>query len=241
MRVPPLIADSRAPISIMSDIRASLVNEIRRVDFRELLEPRMRRVLAVGVTLAVFQQWCGINVIFNYAEEVFSGAGYGVSDVLLNIVITGAINLAFTFVAVHTVDRWGRRVLLLLGAGGLAVIYLLLGAGYALHLTGPLMLFAVLSAIAVYAMPLAPVVWVVISEIFPNRIRGAAMSISVSALWIACFVLTYTFPFLNSGLGAAGTFWIYAAICVGGFLFIKRRVPETKGRTLEEIEKALLH
>jgi len=89
-------------------------------------------------------------------------------------------------------------------------------------------------------MSLAPVTWVVISEIFPNRIRGAAMSIAVSCLWIACFILTYTFPVLNKKLGAAGTFWLYAAICAGGFLFILARLPETKGKSLEQIERELV-
>ena len=97
-----------------------------------------------------------------------------------------------------------------------------------------------LAAIACYSMSLAPVVWVVISEIFPNRIRGAAMSVCVSSLWIACFVLTFTFPILNKQLGSAGTFWIYAGICVAGFVFIKLFLPETKGKTLEEIEKELV-
>jgi MFS transporter, SP family, arabinose:H+ symporter len=225
----------------VAEIKATLVNEIGRVDFRELFEPRLFKVLLIGVTLAVFQQWCGINVIFNYAEEVFAAAGYGVSDILLNIVITGAVNLIFTFVAIFTVDRWGRRILLLLGAAGLSLIYLLLGTGYATHSTGPLMLSLVVAAIGVYGMSLAPIVWVVLAEIFPNRIRGAAMSVSVSALWIACFILTYSFPFLNKSMGAAGTFWIYAGICAAGFVFVKLSVPETKGKTLEEIEKTLVH
>jgi len=86
----------------------------------------------------------------------------------------------------------------------------------------------------------APVAWVVISEIFPNRIRGAAMAVAVSSLWIACFILTYTFPILNAKLGPAGTFWLYAAICVAGFLFIKIKLPETKGKTLEQIERELV-
>jgi SP family sugar porter-like MFS transporter len=224
----------------IAEIKESLLNEIQKVDFRELLEPRMLKILVVGVVLAVFQQWCGINVIFNYAEEVFSAAGFGIDDILLNIVLTGAINLVFTFVAIFTVDRWGRRVLLLLGAAGLALLYIILGAGYAVGSQGVSMLILVILAIGVYGMSLAPVVWVVIAEIFPNRIRGAAMSVSVSALWIACFILTVTFPFLNRGLGQAGTFWIYAAICIAGFLFIKLRVPETKGKTLEEIERDLV-
>jgi sugar porter (SP) family MFS transporter len=206
------------------------------VRFRDLLDPRLRKVLVLGVVLAVFQQWCGINVIFNYAEEIFRAAGYDISTVLQNIAWTGSVNLLFTFVALGTVDRRGRRPLMLLGAGALTLIYLMLGACYAGGVKGLPMLLLVLAAIGAYAMSLAPVTWVVISEIFPNRIRGAAMSVAVAALWIACFILTYTFPLLNASLGAAGTFWLYAAICFAGFVFIWAKLPETKGKTLEQIE-----
>ena len=224
----------------LADINETLAQETHKVDLKNLFKPGMTKILGIGIFLAVFQQWCGINVIFNYAEEIFSQAGYGVSDILLNIVITGAVNLIFTFVAIFTVDRWGRRALMLTGSVGLAVIYLLIGFGYFLGSQGIHMLILVVTAIACYAMSLAPITWVIISEIFPNRIRGAAMSIAVSALWIACFILTSTFPFLNKTLGASGTFWIYAVICVIGFVFIKTQLPETKGKTLEQIEHELV-
>ncbi len=220
----------------LKEIEATLVNETEKVDFHELLQPNMRRVLLLGVVLAVFQQWCGINVIFNYAEEIFKTAGYDISTVLKNIAWTGSVNLAFTFVALGMVDRGGRRPLMLFGAAGLAVIYTAMGFCYHDGVKGFPVLLLVLSAIACYSMSLAPVTWVVISEIFPNRIRGAAMAIAVAALWLACFILTYTFPILNAQLGAAGTFWLYAVICVLGLIFIWKKLPETKGRTLEEIE-----
>ncbi|HNU52151.1 MAG TPA: sugar porter family MFS transporter [Verrucomicrobiota bacterium] len=224
----------------LGDIESTLRHETARVNFRDLLDPRMKRVLVLGVTLAVFQQWCGINVIFNYAEEIFRAAGYDISDVLKNIAWTGSVNLAFTFVALGVVDRGGRRPLMLLGAAGLAAIYGALGLCYHFGVQGRPLLLLVLAAIGCYAMSLAPVTWVVISEIFPNRIRGAAMSVAVMSLWIACFVLTITFPVLNGALGPAGTFWLYAAICVAGFLFIRARLPETKGKTLEAIERELV-
>jgi sugar porter (SP) family MFS transporter len=224
----------------MEEINASVATEIRQVNFRDLLEPGMRKVLLLGIVLAVFQQWCGINVIFNYATKIFSAAGYDISDTLKNIAWTGSVNMAFTFVALGLVDKRGRRPLMLFGSLGLAVIYAVLGVCYYNSVTGKSMLLLVLAAIACYSMSLAPVVWVVISEIFPNRIRGAAMSVCVSSLWIACFVLTFTFPILNKQLGSAGTFWIYAGICVAGFVFIKLFLPETKGKTLEEIEKELV-
>lgn len=224
----------------LADIETTLVDETERVDFRALLDRRLRRVLVLGVVLAVFQQWCGINVIFNYAEEIFRAAGYDVSSVLGNIAWTGSVNLVFTLVALGVVDRRGRRPLMLVGAAGLAGIYTLMGIGYASGLKGLPMLLLVLAAIGCYGMSLAPITWVIISEIFPNRIRGAAMAVATTSLWAACFLLTYTFPILNKGLGSAGTFWLYAVICVAGFLFIKARLPETKGRTLEEIEKQLV-
>jgi len=225
----------------LADIRATLDSgEIGRVRYRDLLEPGLVKVLVIGVVLAVYQQWCGINVIFYYAQEIFTAAGYGVSDVLFNIVVTGAVNLVFTLVAIRLVDRRGRKPLMLIGSAGLAVVFGLIGTGYAIHSRGLHILVLVVTAMALYALSLAPVTWVLLSEIFPNRIRGAAMSVSTFALWSACFVLTYTFPLLNKGLGPAGTFWIYAAISVFGFLFIKSRVRETKGKTLEQIERELV-
>ena len=204
-----------------------------------LLQGKMPRILLIGIVIAVFQQWCGINVIFNYAQEIFSAAGYGVSDILFNIVVTGVTNVIFTFVGMYTVDKLGRRALLLFGSVGLACIYILLGACYYFQISGIAVLLLVVAAIACYAMTLGPIVWVALSEIFPNKIRGMAMAVSTFALWSACFVLTYSFPLLNSGLGAYGTFWGYGAICLLGFWFIKRRLPETKGKSLEEIEKEL--
>jgi sugar porter (SP) family MFS transporter len=239
-RIVAKIGGEEYATSTLEGIRATLVDDIRKVDFRELLDPRMRSVLVLGVVLAVFQQWCGINVIFNYAEEVFAAAGYDISNTLINIAWTGSVNLVFTFVALGIVDKGGRRILMLLGAAGLAVIYIALGLGYQVGVKGLPMLLLVLSALACYAMSLAPITWVVISEIFPNRIRGAAMSVAVTSLWGACFILTYTFPLLNGVLGPAKTFWIYAAICIAGFVFILLRLPETKGKTLEEIEAELV-
>ena len=197
------------------------------------------RALILGVALAVLQQWCGINVIFNYAQEIFAAAGYQISGILFNIVITGAVNVVFTFVAFAVVDRFGRRFLLLIGVAGLSVIYIMLGVFYRLHFQGVLLLVLVLAAIACYSMSLAPVTWVVIAEIFPNRIRGRAVSVAVTSLWIACFVLTYTFPMLNSALNTAGVFFVYAAICLSGLVFLYVRLPETRGKSLEEIETGL--
>lgn len=206
-----------------------------------LFKGKIAKILWIGIVIAVFQQWCGINVIFNYADEIFTSAGYGVSDILFNIIITGVTNLVFTIIGMYTVDKLGRRALMITGSAGLALIYTLLGLSYFLNFSGVAVLVLVMLAIACYAMTLAPITWVVLSEIFPTRIRGMAMAIATFALWTACFVLTYTFPLLNAGLGASGTFWLYGFICILGFLFIRRNLTETKGKTLEEIEKELTH
>lgn len=226
---------------VLASIQSTLKKDgEEKVNFGALLEPRTLKILMLGVGLAVFQQWCGINVIFNYAAEIFKSAGYSIDDTLTNIAWTGSVNLVFTLVAMATVDRLGRRPLMLAGAAGLVVIYGLIGYCYHGAVQGTPVLVLVLAAIACYSGTLAPVTWVVIAEIFPNRIRGAAMSVSVFFLWLACFILTYTFPILNERLGPAGTFWLYAGICAGGFLLVKLRLPETKGKSLEQIERELV-
>ena len=219
------------------EITETLQGTDSKIDWKALKSKKVRPVLVLGIVLAVFQQWCGINVIFNYAEEIFTSAGYSVGDMLFNIVITGTVNLIFTLLAMRMVDSWGRRKLMLLGSIGLALIYFVLGTSYFFELKGLAILVLVMLAIATYAMTLAPITWVVLSEIFPNKIRGAAMALATTALWSACFVLTYTFPILNKLLDASGTFWLYGFICLSGFLFILKKLPETKGKSLEEIEK----
>jgi len=235
------IGGAQYAIQGQKEIAETLHGTSSKIDWKALSSKKVRPVLILGVVLAVFQQWCGINVIFNYAEEVFTSAGYSVGDMLFNIVITGTVNLVFTFLAMRMVDSWGRRKLMLLGSIGLAVIYFMLGSSYYFELKGLAILVLVMVAIAIYAMTLAPITWVVLSEIFPNSIRGTAMAISTTALWIACFVLTYTFPILNKLLNASGTFWLYGFICFFGFLFILKKLPETKGKSLEEIENKLTH
>ncbi len=223
----------------LAAIEATLVVKEEKTVRSVLKQKGIIKLLVLGAVIAIFQQWCGINVIFNYAQEIFASAGYGVSDIMFNIVITGSVNLVFTLVGMFTVDRLGRKALMLIGAAGLALNFLTLGTMYFFELKGLPMLIMVVLAVATYGMSLAPVTWVILSEIFPNRIRGFAMSVATFALWAACFVLTYTFPLLNHSLKASGTFWLYGVICVLGFIFIKSKLPETKGKTLEEIEHEL--
>ncbi|HEV2213727.1 MAG TPA: sugar porter family MFS transporter [Terracidiphilus sp.] len=234
------VGDAAYAQKVMEEFRRTTSNDPRVSLTRELFLPGVGKALLLGIVLAVLQQWCGINVIFNYAQEIFAAAGYQISGILFNIVITGAVNVLFTWLALATIDRIGRRILLLCGIAGLVVIYAVLGICYHLHLHGLPMLILVLLAIACYAMSLAPVTWVVIAEIFPNRIRGTAVSVAVTFLWIACFLLTYTFPLLNATLSTAGVFWTYAAICLAGGIYLFFQLPETRNRSLEEIESSVL-
>ncbi len=222
-------------------IRQTLAEEeIAHVRFRDLREPKLSRVILIGVILAGLQQWCGINVIFYYAEDVFKAAGYNISSIMLNIVYTGAIMLIFTFVAIVMVDRFGRKPLMLIGSGGLAVLYALIGASFYFQVKGPHVLILVLVAIAFYSFTLAPNTWVLLSELFPNRIRGAAMGISVFALWVTCWALAQVFPMMNEHLGASGSFWIFGIVCFAGFMYIKKFLPETSRKSLEQIESELV-
>ncbi|SDE91062.1 sugar porter family MFS transporter [Terriglobus roseus] len=205
----------------------------------ELLHSSVRRIVFIGIALAVLQQWTGINVLFNYAADVYKSAGYGANDILLNIVITGAINLVFTIIAMLLVDRVGRRWLMLFGCVGIGISHLACSFAYTAHWPAIAILFLTLSAIACYALTLAPVTWVLIAEIFPNRVRSQAVSIAVSALWLASFALTYTFPLLNRALGTGGIFRTYGVICLLGWALVFFFVPETRGRSLEQIEQAL--
>ena len=212
----------------------------KEAGLRELMQAKYGKVLLLGLVIAVFQQWCGTNVIFNYAQEIFVGAGFDVDGMFINIVITGIANVIFTILALYTIEKWGRRTLILLGAGGLGLIYLTLGTCYFFEVKGILMVALVVAAISVYAMTLGPVTWTLLAEIFPNKVRGVAMATCTFALWVGCCTLTFSFPSMNAALGSSGTFWIYSAICVCAFIFLWNRCPETKGRTLEELEQELL-
>ena len=206
----------------------------------ELFQNKYGKVLLLGLVIAVFQQWCGTNVIFNYAQEIFVGAGFDVDGMFINIVITGIANVLFTFVALYTIEKWGRRTLILIGAGGLGLIYLTLGTCYFFEVKGVMMVALVVAAISVYAMTLGPVTWTLLAEIFPNRVRGIAMATCTFALWVGCCTLTFSFPSMNAALGSSGTFWIYSAICICAFVFLFRSCPETKGKSLEDLEKELV-
>lgn len=205
--------------------------------WRELIANPGRKLLLIGAALAVLQQGSGINILFNYAQEVYRSAGYGLNGIMFNIVITGAINLIFTLVAMLLVDRFGRRRLMIFGCLAIGVSHVAASFAFRAHLNGVWVLVLTLCAIASYAMSLAPVTWVLITEIFPNRMRASGVSISVAVLWVASFFLTYSFPFLQSWASVSGAFLVYAAICFAGAAFVFFSVSETSGRSLEFLEE----
>ena len=225
---------------VFQQLKASSKTEKKeKTGLRELFKKKYGRVLLLGLVIAVFQQWCGTNVIFNYAQEIFVAAGFDVDGMFINIVITGIANVVFTFVALYTIEKWGRRTLMLIGAGGLGLIYLTLGTCYFVGMEGFGMVALVVAAISVYAMTLGPVTWTLLAEIFPHRVRGIAMATCTFALWVGCCTLTFSFPSMNAALGSSGTFWIYSAICCCAFIYLLRNCPETKGKSLEDLEKEL--
>lgn len=200
---------------------------------KTLFSSQYRSLLILGLVIAVFQQWCGTNVIFNYAQEIFTSAGYDVNGMFIDIVITGVANVLFTFVALYTVEKWGRKKLMLIGAGGLGLIYLILGTCYFYGITGTVMVILVVAAISCYAMTLGPITWVLLAEIFPNKVRGIAMAVCTFALWTGCCTLTFSFPSMNAAIGCSGSFWTYSIICLVAFVFLWKRCPETKGMELK--------
>ncbi len=219
----------------VNDVEKSLVNS-KKPNFSVIFEKSVRPALVIGITLAIFQQLCGINVVFNYTSTIFEAVGANLDRQLFETVAIGIVNLCFTVIAMWQVDRLGRKPLMLIGSLGLSVAYLALAYLLNIQANANLISLFVLIAIALYATSIAPVTWVLISEIFPNRIRGIASSIAIVSLWGAYFILVFTFPILAKVLGAYGPFYLYAGICFLGFLFIRVKVKETKGQTLEELE-----
>ena len=191
-------------------------------------------VVTIGVVLAMFQQLCGINVVFNYTSNIFESIGASKDDQLLQTVFIGGVNLVFTLFAMMLVDRVGRRPLMLAGSGGLFILYMIIA--YFLAIKSALVSVFLLLAIGLFATTLAPVTWVLISEIFPSGIRVAASSFAVLCLWFAYFITIFTFPLLQKAIGTDNTFYIYSAVCFLGFVFIGLKVKETNGRSLDEMD-----
>ena len=199
-------------------------------------------VIIIGVLLAVFQQFVGINVVLYYAPEIFGNMGSGTDTALLQTIIVGIINLSFTVVAIFTVDRWGRKPLQITGALGMAFFMIVLGFTFFLEQVNMLSLICMLGYVACFALSWGPVTWVLLSEIFPNRIRGRAMALAVAAMWVSNLIISLSFPILNNSstlnqvFNHGFAYWIYGIMGILAALFVWKYVPETKGRSLEEIE-----
>lgn len=219
----------------LADIRAAISEEGGSIV--QLLRPGLRVPLMIGITLAILQQVTGINVVLYYAPEIFKSAGLATAQAISDTVIVGAVNLIFTIVAIQVVDRIGRKPLLLIASVGMGLSLGTLGITHLLgRFEGRWVLVWVLVYVASFAVAMGPVVWVVMSEIFPTRIRGRAMSIATVCLWIACYAVSQFFPVMLERL-AGKVFFVYAGMCVVAFVFVVLCVPETKGKTLEEIER----
>lgn len=215
--------------------------ENRAAGFSDMFGRNLWHIVFIGMMIAVFSQAVGQNSLFSYAPELFKKAGMAQDSAFLQSIIIGVINFIFTFIAIETIDKTGRKKLLQYGALLLGIDALALAAAFYLQWPGVWVLIFVLTFIAIYSATLGPVTWVALSEIFPNRIRGNAMALATLALWIANFFTTALFPVMNKYFGMPVTFLIHAGICFVYFVFTGRKVPETKGKSLEEIEKLLQH
>lgn len=235
------IGSANAAAGILAEIKESLKE--KKGTYRDLLTSGLSLALLVGVLLSVFQQVTGINVFLYYAPEIFKSFGSGQESAMLQTVIVGLVNMLFTVVAIFTVDRWGRKPLLQIGAIGMGISILAIGiSAYYQNLSGWLLL-PMLGYIAAFALSWGPVVWVMLSEIFPNRVRSLALSVAVAAQWISNFVVSQTFPmmnrneYLNDTFHGAFPFLLYGGMCIVALIFVNRLVPETKNKTLEELER----
>ncbi|NIF05586.1 sugar porter family MFS transporter [Chryseobacterium sp. Tr-659] len=230
------INGSTAAHQELDSINDSLKDE-NPASLSDIKEPKLKRALGIGILLAVFSQFTGINAIMYYAPEIFKSTGVGSDSAFVQTILVGVINVVFTFVAIRYVDLWGRKKLLLLGVSGMAVCLFIVGFAFYAQQQGYIVLIAILGYIACFAMSLGPLTFVVIAEIFPTKVRATAMSVATFFLWAAVFLVSQTFPVLIGSVGSAYTFWLYMIIAAAAFLFILKRVPETKGKTLEEIEE----
>lgn len=225
-----------------ADMEMKAIDEAMHLEeghFSELLSGPFLKPLIIAVVVMACSQFCGINAILYYSTKIFSAAGGGENAAFTSSVWVGLINFAFTFVAIGFVDKAGRRPLLLIGTAVQVIALALVGWMFHAHISGKGLLVCVILFISAFAMGMGPVGWLFCSEIFPNKVRGRAMSVAALTVWVSCYVVAQTFPMLNDNpsFGPAKTFWAYAAVSLFSFVFVFMLLPETKGRTLEQIEK----
>ncbi len=227
-------------LGIEQDIKESVPSsnkENETASYKELFSPRWRRALLIGVLLPLFSQFSGINAIIYYGPSILSNAGISLDNSLLSQVIFGAANMLFTLIAIWKVDSAGRRPLYLAGTAGAAISLLCTGICFAVGATGTIwLLISVLLFLACFAFSIGPLKFVIAAEIFPNKIRGRAMAISIMVMWVADTIVGQLTPVLLKEIGTAATFYAFAAFCVIAFVTVYKLLPETKGKSLEEIE-----
>ena len=204
---------------------------------KQLFTPVYRKALWIGLLLPFLSQVCGINAVIYYGPRILEQAGFTLNNALGGQVTIGLVNVVFTFVAIFTVDKWGRRPLLFVGVGGAVTSLIIIGTLFILGITsGPWILIFILAFIACFAFSFGPVCWVVIGEIFPNAIRGKAMALATLSLWVGNFFVGQLTPVMLEGIGSAGTFWLFALCCSPALWITWKLIPETKGKSLEMIE-----
>ncbi len=225
----------------VADISSTISDEETAVvNYREIFEPKIFKIVLLGMFLAMVQQWAGLNSIFNFSHAIFKDAGLDVSMAMVSIVSQGVTMLIFCIIAMFIVDKVGRKSLMLWGSFGIALIHFLIGHSFHSGKGGIGVVILMVAAIAIYALTLAPVMWVLLSEIFPNRVRGVALGISVTTLWVSNFVVAQTFPLMREAWGTSGTFWFYGGFLLVAGIIFQFTLPETKGKSLEQIERDLL-
>ena len=224
----------------LKSIKESIASESKG-SLKEVFSKQISPLIWIGIVVAVFSQVTGINSIMYYAPMIFAKTGIGVNNALMQTVAVGTVNLIFTFVAIKYIDKFGRKPLLIAGASGMSVSLFVLAVAFYLHEFGGYLILAfVLIYIASFAMSLGPVTWVFIAEIYPNRIRSEAMSVAVVFLWAAVFLVSFTFPYMLNVFGGGTAFLVFGVMCVIYLFFLSTKVPETKGKSLEELEKILI-
>jgi len=224
----------------MKAVEQSIAKE-EKGSYKEVFSKKMSPLIRMGIVVAVFSQFTGINSIMYYAPMIFAKTGIGIGDSLMQTVAVGGVNVIFTFVAIKYIDRFGRKPLLIAGCTGMAISLFALAAAFYLHEFGGFLILAfVLIYIASFAASLGPITWVFIAEIYPNRLRSEAMSVAVVSLWAAVFLVSLTFPYMLNALGGGTAFLVFGSMCVVYLVFLITKIPETKGKSLEELERILI-